>query len=86
MKKLTQAVFDLPECPEWALSAAVDDDGVGTYYADAANQLESVEVCESGFWIYKEGGNKRFDIQEIGKGFDATDWKKSAIDREVTDD
>lgn len=84
MKQLTQAVFDTPDCPEWALSAAVDGDGVGTYYADTANYLEAVKVRNSEFWIYKEGGNKKFDIQEIGKGFDANNWQNSAIDREIS--
>lgn len=83
MKKLTQAVFSLPECPEWALSAAVDGDGVGTYYADTAGYLEAIKVFNSEFWIYKEGGNKRFELQVIGNDFDATDWENSAIDREV---
>ena len=81
MKKLTQAVFDLPDCPEWALSAAVGANGVGTYYADTANNLEPVEVCKSGFWIYREGGNKKFDIQKIGEGFDTDNWQQSAIDK-----
>lgn len=83
MKKLAQDVFSLPECPEWALSAAVDDNGVGTYYSDTAECLEAVKVCGSGFWIYREGGNKSFEVQAIGNGFDPTDWQNSAIDREV---
>lgn len=82
MKQLTQAVFDLPECPEWALSAAVDADGDGTYFADTANCLEAVEVGNTGIWIYKEGGNKRFDVQDISNSFDSTNWQNSAIDRE----
>ncbi len=82
MKKLTQAVFD--GAPDWVKSAAVDDDGVGTYYADTAEYLKAVKVCGSGFWIYREGGNKRFELQAIGNDFDATDWQNSAIDREVS--
>lgn len=84
MKQLTQAVFSLPECPEWALSAAVDVDGKGSYYADTTDYLEPFKVATSGIWIYKEGGNKRFEIQEIGKGFDPSDWQNSAIDREIS--
>lgn len=33
MKKLTQAVFDLPECPVWAKSVAVDADGGAWWYS-----------------------------------------------------
>lgn len=83
MKQLTQAVFGLPECPEWALSAAVDKNGKGSYYADVIKHLEPIEVATTGMWIYKEGGNKRFEIKSISGDFDATDWQNSAIDRGV---
>ena len=83
MKKLTQAVFSLPECPEWALSAAVDVNGKGYYYADFVKYLEPIEVDTTGIWIYRDGGNGRFEFEVIGNSFDSTDWQNSAIDREA---
>ena len=81
MKTLDHSVFDLPECPDWAESAAINGNGVANYYADAREYLEPVEVLNTKIWIYKEDGNGEFRVQIIGFGYDATDWQNSAINR-----
>lgn len=77
MKKLTQAVFDLPECPYWATSATVDVHGVAKWHSVAKNLL--VDNQESGLWE-NEHINGAWS-KTIGSGFDVVDWQQSAIDR-----
>lgn len=74
MKKLTQAVFDLPECPDWAESAAVDSDGFAYLYEDNADSLVLHELEFSNF---RWGTAKK----SLGGGYDTTNWQQSAIDR-----
>lgn len=75
MKKLTQAVFDLPECPVWADSAVVDIEGDVWAFRCTKDELEANE--EMG-WHETEGFTK---YAIIGKGYDTTNWQQSAIDR-----
>lgn len=46
MKKLTQAVFSLPECPLWAKSATVDIDGTACYFANTKEYLCVLQVSK----------------------------------------
>ena len=89
MKKLTQAVFK--DAPDWAKSAAVDENGNGFYH--------NIEVAK----LKNDGGqhwpNNHFDYGKYICGvitgakksgsyldairFDTTDWQNSAIDRGV---
>lgn len=75
MKKLTQAVFDLPECPVWAESAAVDENGIACWYPDSYPHLNY--NVDSGVW----GSEWSLMCKIIGSGFDTTNWQQSAIDR-----
>lgn len=74
LPKLTADVFNHPNCPEWAEYAAVDADGQVWVYG-----YEPFIDGEVGFWVCHnddyEGG------AFIGKGYDATDWKNSLIQR-----
>lgn len=89
MKKLTQAVFDLPECPVWAESAFIDSVG----YAIAANVPKRFLQCRTidgnEFWSqtydaegYLEGKGVKFYIIDTSVIYDTTNWQQSAIDRE----
>lgn len=88
MKKLTQAVFDLPDCPVWAESVFIDSAG----YAIAANvpkrflQCCAIDGKES--WSqtydaegYLEGKGAKFYIIDMSVIYDTTNWQQSAIDR-----
>lgn len=79
MKKLTQAVFSLPECPPWAKSATVDIDGTACYFAHTKEYLCVLQVSK--IWGHKEklfGAN----CKEFGTDYDTTNWQQSAINRE----
>lgn len=80
-EQLDQSVFDRPDCPDWAESAAVNGNGVANYYADVREHLEPVEVLNTKIWIYREYGNSDFRVQIIGFGYDSINWQNSAIDR-----
>lgn len=88
MKKLTQAVFDSPECPVWAESAFIDSVG----YAIAANVpkrfLQCCKIDGEELWSqtydaegYLEGVGAKFSIIDISTTYDTTNWQQSAIDR-----
>lgn len=88
MKKLTQAVFDLPECPVWAESVFVDSVG----YAIAANVpkrfLQCCTIYGEEVWAhtydaegYLEGKGVKFSIIDTSVIYDTTNWQQSAIDR-----
>lgn len=63
---LSTAVFDLPECPNWAKYAAVDDDGRAFWYSD--------EPSVNAYWGTLFGGVKR-----IPGVFDSSDWENSLL-------
>ena len=78
MKKLTQAVFDLPECPPDARSAAVDSDGEAWVFLCDKSKLKIEDAFgSSGHYPSVLTREVRF----IGEGYDTTNWQQSAIDR-----
>lgn len=88
MKKLTQAVFDLPECPEWAESAAVDSDGDAFWYNAYPHQLEQNgeyhyinEDDEHLPYHHPDGVSTMYD-KYIGSDFNTNSWAYSVINRE----
>lgn len=86
MKQLTQAVFE--GAPDWAASAAVDDDGTAYWYNARSSQLvidyewghHHVNAYVEDLPNYPEHLDK---FETAGFGYDTTDWQNSAIDREV---
>ena len=79
MKKLTHAVFDLPECPDWAESAAVHRNGEASWFDVPKQYIDE----DSGCWGYTRyfQPSELYRHKLIGIGFDATNWQQSAIDR-----
>jgi hypothetical protein len=71
LPKLTQAVFDREDCPEWANWAAVDADGRAFWYEVKPDRMVRAYVTEDykGELITKPGR------------FDASDWEHSLIER-----
>lgn len=49
LTKLTEAVFSMPECPEWAQYAAVDSDGVVTVFDGVPHA--TVTLAKSTTWV-----------------------------------
>lgn len=80
-KTLTQAVFSLPECPTWAKSVAVDEDGVANYFSVAREHLLAGKTSKGGMWLFIST-KLEHKFQRISSGYDTTDWQQSAIDRE----
>lgn len=78
MKKLTQEVFDLPECPEWAESAAVDGFGCLAFMNSGKDNWYA---C-SGVFEYM-GVNMESKYYQVEEGYDTTNWQQSAIDRGI---
>lgn len=73
MKKLTQEVFK--GAPDWVESAAVNGDGDAYWYNSQECFLaQSHAEHYINAWIERKS-------KFIGEGFDATDWRDSAIDR-----
>ena len=70
-KRLTTKIFKRKSCPKWAQYAAVNRDGTAYYY-DQEPDYDAVR----GRWMYA------YD-RYCGE-FDASDWKKSLIERPVT--
>lgn len=73
MKKLTQSVFDLPECPDWADSLAVDANG--DLYAFNCHKEFLNSICN----IHQGIIGSYWEL--VGSGYDTTNWQQSAIDR-----
>lgn len=85
MKQLTQAIFSGQ--PSWVKSAAVDSNGKAHLYGYKKRRLSHkhrVPLCYD-YWYLKAGYSLtvflNFRSELIGDGFDATDWKRSAINR-----
>lgn len=76
MKQLTQDIFD--GAPDWVKSAAVDSDGECYWYSLSKCELR----LQAEWWLYRHIDGATCDY--VGEGFDTTDWKNSAIDREAT--
>ena len=77
MKRLTQAVFDLPECPEWAESAAVDASGYAHWFNCEVAPCHATGCFDVKYTDYE----CIFEMKKIGSGYDTTNWQQSAIDR-----
>lgn len=75
MKKLTQAVFDLPRCPEWAASAVVDGHGRAWWFKVKSNDIP---MHSDGHWFIPSTESVS---SYIGSDYDTTNWQQSAIDR-----
>lgn len=80
MKKLTQDVFK--GAPNWVLSAAVDESGVANYFSVPIEHLVKEITFIGGIWLFMSNKSDT-KFKKIGKGYDATDWQNSAIDREL---
>jgi hypothetical protein len=70
LPKLTEEVFNRPDCPEWAKYAAVDNDGTAVFF----KSLPKKSVF--GDWWQRYGV-----VHEFGYHYDASDWKNSLIKR-----
>ena len=79
MKKLTQAVFDLPECGVDALSAHVESDGRAFANTVTMDYLEPHE--DEWLIIGMPKGVGVVTQYYLGSGYDTTNWQQSAIDR-----
>lgn len=80
MKKLTQAVFDLPECPVWAESAAVDASGIAYWWELSADSIKPLIDR----WIVNTpytGFIEKVRIKRIGYDFDIAEWNKTRVTR-----
>lgn len=74
MKQLTQEVFDLPDCPDWAESANVDISGSAYYWESDAETINSLFLSS-----WPQPYRKR--IKKIGDGFNPEGYATSAINR-----
>ena len=70
VRKLTEAIFDMNDCPEWAEYAAVDEDGVAYFFS------KEPRVGISKF-IPDVTDEKCTQIPT----FDTSDWKNSLVKR-----
>ena len=73
MKQLTQADFN--SAPSWAVRLAVDEDGTAFAFSVTdtfISKSHGTHCCGEGF---------KFKI--FGRGYDASNWENSAIDKEV---
>lgn len=70
LPKLTEEVFNRPDCPEWAKYAAVDECGSVRLFSDAP-------WLGASCWSWSKG-----EVSQLfGVKFDASDWQKSRIKR-----
>ena len=68
---LTEKVFELDECPDWAQYAAVDENWTAYWYSSRPFRM-------SYKWFYRPDCKRK----TIGKcNFDAADWQNSLIKR-----
>lgn len=68
--KLTEEIFNSPDCPEWARWAAVDSDGVGHVFDGKPDK-------ELYYWSLS-----RVKGVHIGM-YDPSDWENSLIERQL---
>lgn len=73
--KLTVAVFDREDCPEWAKWVAMDADGKVCYYSSRPilNRLKWLDNDSD--WLIIKDKNHQYIY------FDASDWQNSLIER-----
>lgn len=78
MKKLTQEVFSLSDCPDWANSVGLDYDGEA--YWMEINAKRFLEICENPREFVGDYGDR---FLSLGKVFSfGDDGECRAIDRE----
>lgn len=70
--KLTQEVFDRPDCPEWAEWAVVEGDGKAFWFSKKPKVFEESKVDQ----IWYCPGTK---YERIDGEFDASTWRESLI-------
>jgi len=78
MKQLTQAIFK--DAPDWVKSAATDEDGKVFGYECEVYWLGFEE--DAGYWFSRHEDLKLAVL--ISSKCEVSDWKNSAIDREVS--
>ena len=69
LPKLTQEVFNRPDCPEWAQYAAVDSEGKARWY-----QSRPWLSWHEGYWC-------GYDEKSIPGKWDFSHWKKSIVEK-----
>ena len=75
--KLTQKIFDRPDCPDWAQYAAVDSNGSAYWYDDPPRQGEEQWHTQR-VDVYNGGVAK---VKRLSGRYEASDWKNSLIAR-----
>lgn len=72
--KLTEEIFSLPQCPDWAVVAVVNEDNeCYVYDSDEVELVEETPECYAYWW---EGDN----IYKVCMGYyDSTNWKDSLV-------
>lgn len=76
LPKLTVEVFSLPQCPEWAKYAAVDEDGSVCYYRH--KPYTNCGRWDTAAWRDKQA---LYDEHNQYIRYDASDWENSLIER-----
>lgn len=71
LPKLTAEVFDRPDCPAWAMYAAVDEDGETTFFDKMP--YPATKTC--GCFL------RDCQYETIPSKFDSSDWQNSLIER-----
>ena len=66
--------------PEWVKSVTVDSDGNGNAWGHEVNKDMLVPLPYSDRWV--QNCYRHNYPHYIGSGYDTTDWKQGAIDRE----
>ena len=85
MKQLTQAIFK--DAPDWVKSATVDSNGELWFYNVKSSELQimSHTAIDYEYWYMKSDRMEdwaSFYPAKVSDGYDTTNWKNSAIDRE----
>lgn len=74
LPKLTAAVFDREDCPEWAQWAGVNQDGTASFFGNVPNR--GCSNPRKNYWSYHYS-----EMKQIPGRFDASDWQNSLIER-----
>ena len=70
---LTEKVFQLDSCPQWAQWAAVDQDDIAAWYCSKPSIVGSDWIADGRIRLIRDGDNALI--------FDATGWMHSLIKR-----
>lgn len=74
LPKLTDAVFDREDCPEWANYAAVNENRTAFFFGNVPNR--GCSNPRKKYWTYHHS-----EMMQIPGEFDSTDWQNSLIER-----